>query len=358
MTAIIIFVVCVISPLPFLLSVFLLLTVLPSLVKEGGSITLLHVSTIVLCGSLISNLVCYVIWPQSALSNLQRDMTKSLDSFSTVLSMLTRTFLLEGEVHKRHHLEKMQQAVENHQSSFTSLKKSLSEARTEWIYRGGEVNPSGENTGKQAYGDAVDSLNRLGQHLNGLRSGTRLQYDLTKAGVVKVKNRKRGKKSNLPAAFDVPAEDDEEKAMLKAAAVMFGDLVTDLGPPLKALSVGSGACVSYLLTHVTSSYRQTACTSALTHLRVAFEQSQSQKKKKGMFQPGEFIELVDGIERALVRFESTSNHAVLRLYRKSEILIYSRPQSVASETLSVRGDDLDNSLLMGGDNEHVFLVYL
>lgn len=307
------------------------------LVKEGGSITLLHVSTIVLCGSLISNLVCYVIWPQSALSNLQRDMTKSLDSFSTVLSMLTRTFLLEGEVHKRHHLEKMQQAVENHQSSFTSLKKSLSEARTEWIYRGGEVNPSGENTGKQAYGDAVDSLNRLGQHLNGLRSGTRLQYDLTKAGVVKVKNRKRGKKSNLPAAFDVPAEDDEEKAMLKAAAVMFGDLVTDLGPPLKALS--------------------TACTSALTHLRVAFEQSQSQKKKKGMFQPGEFIELVDGIERALVRFESTSNHAVLRLYRKSEILIYSRPQSVASETLSVRGDDLDNSLLMGGDNEHVFLVY-
>lgn len=145
--------------------------------------------------------------------------------------MLTRTFLLEGEVHKKHHLEKMQQAVENHQSSFTSLKKSLSEARTEWINRGGT---SGENTGKRAYGDAVDSLNRLGQHLNGLRSGTRLQYDLTKAGVVKVKS---GKKTNIPVPLDLSMEDEEEKAMLKAAAVMFGDLVDDLGPPLKALSV-------------------------------------------------------------------------------------------------------------------------
>jgi hypothetical protein len=161
-------------------------------------------------------------------------MTKTLDSFSTVLSMLTRTFLLEGEVHKKHHLEKMQKAVENHQSSFTSLKKSLSEARTEWVHRGGEA--SDGNTGKQGYGDAVDSLNRLGQHLNGLRSGTRLQYDLTKAGV-EVKNRRRGKRPTIPVAFDVSTEDDEEKAMLKAAAVMFGDLVDELGPPLKALSV-------------------------------------------------------------------------------------------------------------------------
>jgi hypothetical protein len=230
MTAIIIFVVCVTLP-----PSFLLLTQPPSLVKEGDLHTLLQVSTIILCGSLISNLVCYVIWPQSALFHLQRDMTKTLDSFSTLLSMLTRTFLLEGEVHRKHHLEKMQQAVENHQSSFTSLKKSLSEARTEWIHRGSEADPSGENTGKRAYGDAVDSLNRLGQHLNGLRSGTRLQYDLTKAGVVKVKNRK---KPNIPVALDVSTEDDEEKAMLKAAAVMFGDLVDDLGPPLKALSVG------------------------------------------------------------------------------------------------------------------------
>jgi hypothetical protein len=31
--------------------------------------------------------------------------------------------------------------------------------------------------------------------------------------------------------------DAEQEALLRAAAVMFGDLVDDLGPPLKALSV-------------------------------------------------------------------------------------------------------------------------
>jgi len=166
-------------------------------------------------------------------------MTKTLDSFSTVLAMLTNTFLLEGDMHKKPHLESMQQAVEDHQSSFTSLKKSLNEARTEWIHRGS--GPDGENPGKRAYEDAVDSLNRLGQHLNGLRSGTRLQYDMTKAGVVKGRGRKLRKNRNRIVELDVDlsVDDDEEKAMLKEAAVMFGDLVDDLGPPLKALSVSS-----------------------------------------------------------------------------------------------------------------------
>jgi hypothetical protein len=76
-----------------------------------------------------------------------------------------------------------------------------------------------------------------------------------------------------------------------------------------------------------------------------------------MFNPTEFIELVDGIDRALVRFESTSNHAVMRLYRKSDNPTSPRPQSIASQAPSSR-DEMDNSLLVGGDNEHVFLVYL
>lgn len=237
MTAIIIFVVYVYRPSyqPFSLTKF----TYSSLVKEGGLQTLLQVSTIVAFGSLVSNLVCYAIWPQSATSNLQTNMSKTLDSFSTVLSMLTNTFLLEGGVHKKNHLEKMQRAVENHQSSFTSLQKNLAEARTEWFHRGGEYGLKGENTGKRAYEDAVDSLNRLGQHLNGLRSGTRLQYELTQAGVVKVRTLRRKKTDKRPVQLDIDIslEDDEETAMLKAAGAMFGDLVDDLGPPLKALSV-------------------------------------------------------------------------------------------------------------------------
>ncbi|KAF5386002.1 hypothetical protein D9615_002507 [Tricholomella constricta] len=296
------------------------------IIKEGGLRTLLQVTTIVICGSLISNLVCYLIWPQSALYNLRTNMTKTLDSFSTVLTMLTNTFLLEGGVHKKAHLEKMQRAVEDHQGSFTSLKKNLAEARTEWFLRGDVVNARPEDKGKRAYEDAVDSLNRLGQHLNGLRSGTRLQYELTKAGVVKGHTKRRGNNANVLVELDIDTSmDDEEAAMLKSAAAMFGDLVDDLAPPLKALS--------------------TSCTTALKRLREAFEQSQSQRRRKGAFREDEFSELVDGIERAL-----------------SDTPASPRPQSVASQrgrssVYSSKGEEVENALLLSAENEHVFLVY-
>lgn len=216
------------------------------MVNEGGLDTLLSVAFIVFAGATVSNLVCYLVWPQLATTNLQDNMTKTLDSFSTLLRMLTNTFLLEEPLHQPSH-DKLQKAIQSHQSSFTSLKKNLAEAHSEWFSGG----PRGDSTAEQAYEDAVDSLNRLAQHLNGLRSGTRLQYDLTKAhaeGKVVLKNRttKRAaandgeflsasESGQSKAADEVPI--DEDNALLQAAAVMFGDLVDDIGPPLKALSV-------------------------------------------------------------------------------------------------------------------------
>jgi hypothetical protein len=223
-----------------------------SVVNEGGLDTLLSVSLIVFVGAIVSNLVCYCIWPQRATVNLQDNMTKTLDSFSTLLRMLTNTFLLEEPLHQPSH-EKLQKAIENHQSSFTSLKKNLAEAHSEWFYGG----PHGDsqNSSGRAYQDAVDSMNRLAQHLNGLRSGTRLQYDLTKAhadGKVILRNRSanpnqrtNGMAGNFfgktKATIDVNQtlneQSEQENNLLQAAALMFGDLVDDLGPPMKALSV-------------------------------------------------------------------------------------------------------------------------
>ncbi|KAJ7467034.1 Fusaric acid resistance protein-like-domain-containing protein [Mycena latifolia] len=301
------------------------------LVKEGGLQTLLQVSFIVICGSVTSNLVCYVIWPQSATSALQANMTKTLDSFSTLLGLLTNAFLLEDGLQQPSH-ERLMKAVANHQSSFTSLKKNLKEAQSEWV-RGSGGAPGG-GLG-HAYEDAVDSMNRLAQHLNGLRGGTRLQYDLTKAGVVGQSKKASANGNGKQKADDVTSvqdsdnEDDHETAMLKAAAEMFGDLVDDLGPPLKALS--------------------TTCTSSLQRMRQSFVQSQHGKKHNTLEQH-EFLELVEGIERALVRFESTSNHAVLRLYRRS----------AASDFPADLRDSMyteNTEVLSGAENEHVFLVY-
>ena len=208
--------------------------------------TLLQVYLIVLVGSVVANLVCYSIWPQSARFDLQENMIMTLDSFSTLLEILTNTFLLEEPLRKPSH-EKLQRAVDSHQSSFTSLKKNLSEAHSEWFYS----EPTGTNRRSPgtAYQDAVGCLNRLAQHLNGLRGGTRLQYELTKArSDGKLRHRtpenlstpESSRKGKTTAHGKEDTQEAEYDHLLNQAATMFGDLVEDLGPPLKALSVGFG----------------------------------------------------------------------------------------------------------------------
>jgi hypothetical protein len=162
-------------------------------------------------------------------------MTQTLESFSTILPMLTRSFILENDASSHIiDMEKIQQAVENHQNSFTTLQKNLREAKSEWALtratgedseEPGIVNGYSQLSGRRSYEDAVDSLNRLAQHLNGLRSGTRLQYELTKTGI-----KRKGRVVDSDETQGV-------EGLLRAAATIFGDLVDELGPPLKALSV-------------------------------------------------------------------------------------------------------------------------
>lgn len=185
--------------------------------------------------------------------------------------MITETFLLEEPL-LRVTQEKLDKATKDHQNSFTKLKKDLSEAQSERLV-GGPGKPEaafsaatlgiGDISSRahlgQAYEDAVDSLNRLGQHLNGLRSGISVQFELVKAsrdGKLMLRNkprRERGSSNATPSAgngkgklSDVFVEEsmvdpvmDDDTALLQAAADAFGDLIEDLGPPLKALSVGA-----------------------------------------------------------------------------------------------------------------------
>ncbi|KIY46782.1 hypothetical protein FISHEDRAFT_46580, partial [Fistulina hepatica ATCC 64428] len=295
-------------------------------IKEGGLATLLQVAYIIFWGSLISNAACFLLWPVSATYNLQTNMTKTLDSFATLLVVLTNAFLLEDVDHADSNSvwfspQKIQRAVDAHQTSFTSLKKALVEARSEWL-----LGDAHSMSRKLAYEDAVDSLNRLAQHLNGLRGGTRLQYEISKAGVGKTGESRRIRETQGM---------DEETLVLSAAAAMFGDIVDELGPPLKALS--------------------TTCSSSLKRLRASFDRSHrhvSHIRQKESFQPHEFSDLAENITKALLRFESTSNHAVLRLYRRSDI-------STSGNHPSEPGANNENALLLARHDahEHVFLVY-
>lgn len=185
-------------------------------------------------------------------------MIKTLDSFSTILSLLTSTFLLEDESYQPSQ-EKISKAVAAHQATFTGLKKSLAEAQSERLYGGHNGGLSGR--GGDPYEDAVDSLTRLAQHLNGLRSGTSLQYDLVKAhrdakvafrrhpayGGSMNRNTLETELAKGNVASDGPG--NAENVMLRAAAAMFGDLVGELDSPLRALSVSPGM-FHILLQHI------------------------------------------------------------------------------------------------------------
>ena len=244
------------------------------MVKEGGLQTLLQVAFIVLIGSLISNFVCYALWPQRATRNLQTTMTKTLDSFSTLLTMITETFLLEEPLMFVSQ-EKLKAATDNHQGSFTALKKNLAEAQSEAFFGGpGKVSaatlleeaPSRTRLG-QAYEDAIDSLNRLGQHLNGLRGGISVQDELVKASrggkltlrrtmskasmtlsqIEEEEQQQQQQNGKTKSKITIPesvSSSEEESAMLQAAADAFGEIVDDLGPPLKSLSVSMRPWVS------------------------------------------------------------------------------------------------------------------
>jgi hypothetical protein len=217
-------------------------------VKEGGIELLLQVAMLVTMGACISNLVCFTLWSQSAKKNLQANMAKTLDSFSTLLSLLTSTFLLEDEFYQPSQ-DKISKAVADHQAAFTGLKKNLAEARSERLCGGSGARLLGDRG--DPYEDAVDSLTRLAQHLNGLRSGTSLQYDLAKAhkdGRLAIRRRPsvtshgnvftnvlqtepvKGKAALQP-------HENTEDVVLRAAAAVFGDLVSELDSPLRGLSV-------------------------------------------------------------------------------------------------------------------------
>jgi hypothetical protein len=202
------------------------------------------------------------MWPQSATRNLQRGITTSLESYATLLDMLVRTFLLDPQSRRGVGKTRLLRAVEAHQKGFTSLKINLDEAKSEWVLNPPDPSLKVRRVAQykqisKLYGEAVDSLTRLGQHLAGLRGGTRLQIELSaahRAGRIMLPKKRaskdipqenagdRSQAGSLPAKEKkkervIVSVEDEEDAMLAAAAQMFGDLVDDVGPPMTALTV-------------------------------------------------------------------------------------------------------------------------
>jgi dimeric dUTPase (all-alpha-NTP-PPase superfamily) len=190
-----------------------------------------QVTLVVFVGTLISNIICFAIWPTSACTSLQADIQRNLESFSTLLKVLTKTFLLDDmkEFNIRSH--RIKEAIDDHHASFISLKKNLAEAKLEVPF---DVRIRGRVS---SYVRVVDSLNVLAQHLGGLRSSCGLQHEMI------ITQRARQKRVSDDKDFAVPhmstnGSDDNSShngGELDGQSAAFRQFLNNVGPQMRSL---------------------------------------------------------------------------------------------------------------------------
>ncbi|KAL7269959.1 hypothetical protein RUND412_007347 [Rhizina undulata] len=128
-----------------------------------------QVSIIVVMAIVISNFLAFMLWPRSAISELRELMIKSTDTFSKMLSTITHSFLNGSEEELLQ--PEFKAASATYRTVFTSLLKNLGEAKYEHYVKGTEKEYQFEK-------DLVQCMQRLAQHIGGLKSAATTQFDL------------------------------------------------------------------------------------------------------------------------------------------------------------------------------------
>ncbi|KZO95671.1 hypothetical protein CALVIDRAFT_482456 [Calocera viscosa TUFC12733] len=236
-------------------------------IKEGGWETLLQVLFIIFVGTTISNVVCFLFWPESAVTRLQNNMTKSLVSLSTLLRVIGESFLAVND-----HLPDEQDlsgAVAGYQAVFTKLKAGLGEAKSEW------ADP--RLLDDTDYEAAIESFTHLAQHMTGLRDGAKLRNELRNSP-------NRNGENGQPDAVE-QLEDNASLAVFEAVQ-------RELSVPLNALIE--------------------TCSTSLHNASKVFDCVPS-----GVIL--DFTQMEEEIDEALDAFVDLSNQTVLNLYRGTDL---------------------------------------
>nr|XP_018261601.1 uncharacterized protein I303_06041 [Kwoniella dejecticola CBS 10117]OBR83759.1 hypothetical protein I303_06041 [Kwoniella dejecticola CBS 10117] len=317
-------------------------------IKEGAFPRLLEALYIVAVGVAISIVICVTIFPSSATSKFQNSIAKSLNSFSTLLDLLTSTFLLEKAVIKGNRAS-LKDAIKSHSAGFKALKITLAEAKHERILdtriRGRKLH---------LYDAAITSLARLAQHLASLRGSTRLQESLIRAvreGKISTEHfhAREGKghsklsMSVVDKMDDRPGPEMRRNTDIEKSVQLFmkfrgmaGDQMNDL----------NGRCDE------------------------ALEAVQLLSQHELHNSPVDLSTIRENLARSLKDFSNSSSRAIKRVYAgpKRRRGIYesdsdsSDGESSGSPSDHERDDkekdeDLDKGNIVGGPNETVFLVY-
>jgi hypothetical protein len=211
-----------------------------------------QVTLVVLTGVMISCFVCFAIWPTSACTNLQFDIQRNLESFSTLLKVLTKTFLLDDVKEFNVRSDRIKVAIEDHHKSFISLKNNLADAKLEVPFDSRIRGRVG------SYVRVVNSLNVLAQHLGGLRSSCGLQHEIVLAHRSRMKQQQRtashgkeGSKLHVPGAAPNVSTPSSDSAAYEAGltddeqSTSFGHFLESVGPHMRSLVVSLDECHRY-----------------------------------------------------------------------------------------------------------------
>ncbi|WWC90598.1 uncharacterized protein L201_005534 [Kwoniella dendrophila CBS 6074] len=314
--------------------------------KEGAIPRLLEALYIVAIGVSISIVVCLAVFPSSATSKFQGSVSKSLNSFSTLLDLLTSTFLLERHVIKGNRVT-LKDAIKSHSTGLKALKITFAEAKHERVLdsriRGRKLD---------LYDAAIASLARLAQHLSSLRGSTRLQESLIRAvreGKISTEHLTEGhhhdKKDRLSMSVVDKMDERPGPGMSKN---------TDIERSVKLFMRFRGMAGEQM------SNLNNKCDAALEAVQLLSQHDLHQSTV-------DLNTIQEDLAKSLKEFSLSSSRAIKRVYAgpKRRRGIYESdssgnesPDSSSEDTAEEAiEEDFDQGNMVGGPNETVFLVY-
>ncbi|ORE13067.1 hypothetical protein BCV71DRAFT_279323, partial [Rhizopus microsporus] len=235
-------------------------------------------------GTLITVSCCILFWPISASKKLRKDLEATLVSYKVLLKLLTKTFLLDDDLPQFTANKSLQKAIDSHRSSFTSLQKSLQEAKLEVLWNS-EIRGC-----TKEYDAVVKSMQRLAQSVGGLKSSCGLQFEMMKQTGKKENNGWNIKvdrhRRKLQDGFRKERLDDIQSSSRDHDGTL-AEFIHRIRQPLKSLAY--------------------TCKQTLVHLRIEF----SDHPRTG---PSNET-LKDNLVKAIALFEVAQKQAVERLNR-------------------------------------------
>ena len=184
---------------------------------------------IVIMAIVTSNVLAFGLWPSSAINELHQLMIDTMDAFSESLGGITFSFLRASD--EDIDSPKFMAIETSHRTVFTSLLKSLREAKYEHYVRGTE---------KQYHQEMllVKSMQRLSQNIGGLRSAALTQFSLLK----KVRRHElEGPGEPIPMEDRPGTSNDSNRLFTPPAAHNSFPAMHESGPSTSASSVRSGS---------------------------------------------------------------------------------------------------------------------